>query len=108
MSALNSNAKNMALKRFHNPYNCWTPLKSRYEADNNPRKAHVIDKFFGCKQLNTMSMEEYLVEMKEIVDSLEDANVALPEDIVVLIAVKNLPKEYDITKQMILNEKLPT
>lgn len=54
-----------------------------------------------------MSMEEYLVDMKETIDSLEDVNVALPEDIVVWITINNLFKEYDITKWMILNEKLP-
>lgn len=53
-------------------------------------------------------MEEYLVEMKETVDSLVDTNVVLHEDIAVWVAVKNLLKECDIMKQMILNDKLPT
>lgn len=46
MRALNSNAKHLALcviKRFHDAYIYWTHLKSRFEADNNPRKVHLID-----------------------------------------------------------------
>lgn len=74
-----------------------------YEADNNPHKIHLIDEFFSCKKLNTMSMEKYLVEMKETTDSLEDVNVVQLEDIVAWIVVKNLPNKYNITKQMILN-----
>jgi hypothetical protein len=55
---------------LHDPYIYWTHLKSRYEADNNPRKVHLIDQFVGCNKLNSVSMEEYLVEMKETFDRL--------------------------------------
>ena len=53
-------------------------------------------------------MDEYLTEMKETADLLEDAGVSLPEDVVVWYTLKNLPKEYDILKQMILCDSLPT
>ena len=54
-----------------------------------------------------MSMDEYLIEMKEIADLLEDVGVPLPEDVVVWYTLKNLPKKYDIVKQMILCDTLP-
>lgn len=96
------------MKHFHDPYTCWTHLISRYKANNNPQKVHLIGEFFGCERLNIMSMEKYLVEMKETTNPLQDVNVVLPKDIVVWIVVKNLPKKYDITKQMILNERPPS
>ena len=43
-------------------------------------------------------MEEYLAKMKETVDLLEDLGV--------WHTLKNLPKEYDILKQMILCDSL--
>lgn len=92
MSALNSNAKDTALrimKRFHDPYDCWTHLKSRYKADNNPRKVYLINRFFSVKKINTISINEYLTDMKETADSLEDDNVPLPEPVIVWYTVKN-------------------
>ena len=53
-------------------------------------------------------MDEYLKEMKETADLPEDVGVPLPEDVVVWYTLKNLPKEYDILKQMILCDSLPT
>ena len=53
-------------------------------------------------------MDEYLIEMKEIVDLLDDAGIPLPENVVVWYTLKTLPKEYDILKQMILCDSLPT
>lgn len=53
-------------------------------------------------------MDDYLINMKETANTLEDVNVPLLEDIVVWVMIKNLPKEYDVIKSMILNEKLPS
>lgn len=46
--------------------------------------------------------------MKETSNSLEDLTVHLPEAIVVWHTMKNLLKEYNIMKQMILEGKLPS
>ena len=43
-------------------------------------------------------MDEYLTEMREIVDLLDEAGVTLPEDVIVQYTLKNLPKEYDVLK----------
>ena len=72
--------------------------KKRYEANNNPRKVHLIEKFFSTKKMESMSIDQYLIEMKEITDLPEDASVPLPKDVVVWYTLKNLPKEYDILK----------
>lgn len=111
MSVLNNNSKHNALhimKQFHGPHACWSHLKAWYEADNNPHKIHLIDKLFGNKKLPLVSMDDYLINMKETANTLEDVNVPLLEDIVVWVMIKNLPKEYDVIKSMILNEKLPS
>jgi hypothetical protein len=55
-----------------------------------------------------MSMDEYLTVMKETTENLDDAGVPLPDPMVVWYTLKNLPKDYDILKQMILGDKLPT
>lgn len=55
------------------------------------------------------TIDEYLTDMKEAADLLEDVDVPLPEAIVVYYTLQNLLKEYNVTKQIIYDEKkLPT
>jgi hypothetical protein len=54
-------------------------------------------------------MDEYLADMKEVADSLEELDVALPEKILVAYILKNLLPKYDMVKLIIMNEhKLPS
>ena len=54
-------------------------------------------------------MDECLADMKEATDSLKELGVPLPEKILVAYTLKNLPPEYDMVKQIIMNErKLPS
>ena len=111
LSSLNRNAKGNALRlmrRFTYPHQLWQHLKEKYEVDNNPRKVHLIEKFFSTKKTGSMSMDEYLTEMKETTGLLEDVEVSLPEEVIVWNTFKNLPKEYDILKHMILCDYLVT
>ncbi len=45
-----------------------------------------------------------MTDMKEMADLLEEVDLLLPERILVFYTLKNLPKEYDIVKQIICNE----
>jgi hypothetical protein len=103
LSIINSNAKNTALKllrRYNDPYECWTGLKTRYESDSGPRRVMLIDKFFFLRKTESISMDEHLTKVKEIANLLEDVDVIIPEDIIVYYTLKNLPKEYEIFKRM--------
>ena len=109
IAALNESAKNTAyllMKRYKDPEVCWTQLKERYEVESNPRKVMLIDRFFSMKKTSSMSMDDYLTDMKEAADSLEELGIPLPEPIVVYYTIKNLPMEYDIQKQMILSKEV--
>lgn len=112
MSMINSNAKNIALKllrRYHDPHECWTGLKTRYESDSGPRRVMLIDKFFSLRKTESISMDAHLTEVKEIANLLEEVDVNIPEDIIVYYTLKNLPKEYEIFKRMqIAGQSLPT
>jgi hypothetical protein len=65
----------------------------------------LIDKFFTIQK--TGSMDEYLADVKEAADQMEEVDVGLPEKVIVYHTLKNLPKEYDMIKQVILNERKP-
>ena len=112
MSIINSNAKNNALKllrRYTNPHECWTGLKTRYESDSGPRRVMLIDKFFALRKTDSISMDSHLTEVKEVANQLEEVEVVIPEDIIVYYTLKNLPKEYEIFKRMqIAAQTLPT
>ena len=112
MNIINSNAKNNALKllrRYHDPYECWTGLKSRYESDSGPRRVMLIDKFFALQKIDSISMDAHLTEVREIANLLEEVDVNIHEDIIVYYTLKHLPKEYEIFKRMqISGQTLPT
>ena len=111
LSSITRNAKENALRlmrRFTDPYQLWQhQLKERHEANKNPRKVHLIEKFFSTRKTASMSMDKYLTEMKETADLLEEAGVPLSKDVIVWYTLKNLLKEYNIVKQMILCNSLP-
>ena len=112
MSIINSNAKNNALKllrRYHDPYECWTGLKTRYESDSGPRRVMLIEKFFALRKTESISMDAHLTKVKEVANLLEEVDVIIPEDIIVYYTLKNLPKEYEIFKRMQISaQSLPT
>ena len=50
---LNNNAKNAVLwllKKYGEPYRCWTKLKERYEPFNNPRRIMLIEEFISMRK----------------------------------------------------------
>lgn len=112
LSIINSNAKNSALKllrRYHDPHECWTGLKTRYESDSGPRRVMLIDKFFSLRKTESITMDAHLTEVKEVANLLEEVDVNIPEDIIVYYTLKNLPKEYEIFKRMQIGvQSLPT
>ena len=82
MSIINSNAKNSALKllrRYKDPYECWTGLKTRYESDSGPRRVMLLEKFFALRKTEAMSMDTHLTEA----NLLEEVEVKIPEDVIV-------------------------
>ena len=111
VSGINGNIKgNVAiklLKRYTDPNECWTSLKTRYESDSTSKQVLFVDKFFSIRKLN--SMDEYLADIKEAVDLVEELDVPLPKRILVAYTLKNLLPKYDMVKQIIMNErKLPS
>lgn len=69
----------------------------------------LIDKFFALRKTESISMDAHLTEVKEIANLLDEVDVNIPEDIIVYYTLKNLPKGYEIFKQMqIAAQSLPT
>jgi hypothetical protein len=110
MSAINSSVKGgvalKLLKRYSEPFDCWTSLKSCYESDSTARQMSLIDKFFTIRK--TGRMDEYLADIKEAADQMEEVDVGLPAKVVNYHTLKNLPSEFDMIKQVILNERKPS
>ena len=103
MSIISSNAKNSALpllRRYEDPYECWTGLKAHYESDSGPRRVMLLERFFALRKTEAISMDTYLTEVRNVANLLEEVEVNMPEDVVVYYTLKNLPKEYEIFKRM--------
>jgi hypothetical protein len=92
------------LKHYYELSNCWTSLNSEYESNCTKRQMLFKDKFFTI--LKVGSINRYLAHMKEAADQMEEVEVGLLEKIVVYHTLKNLPREFNIIKQIILSTKL--
>ena len=55
LSAINSSIKGDValelLKRYSEPFECWSSLKSRYESDSNATQMSLIDKFLVLEKV---------------------------------------------------------
>lgn len=94
MATINNNAKNVALrllKRFFEPYNCWTKIKNRHEAPSGPRIVALMNSFVHKSQQDNVSMDAYLSEVKEVVASLDEADIEIPKPLVVYMTIHNSP-----------------
>ena len=62
LSAINSSVKGdvalKLLKRYSDPFDYWSLVKSRYESDSTTRQMSLIDKFFSIRKNG--SMDAYL------------------------------------------------
>ena len=100
LSAINDSIKGdvalKLLKRYSDPFDCWSSLKSRYESNSIARQMSLIDKFFSITKNG--SMDAYLADMKEAADQMEEVKVGLPEKVIVYHTLKNHPSEYDMLK----------
>ena len=107
LSTINSSVKGdvalKLLKRYSEPFESWSLLKSRYESNNTTKQMSPIDKFFNIRK--TRSMDVYFADMKETTDQMEEVEVGLLEKVVVYHILKNLPSDYDMFKLLILYEK---
>jgi hypothetical protein len=54
----------------------------------------LLRKLVSSKKEDTMTMELYLKVMKETIDQLEVMQINIPEDLIVLLMLHSMPKEY--------------
>lgn len=54
----------------------------------------LIEKFFMMQKTDSNSMDNFLIDVKEVVDLQEEVNIDLPKDIVVWATVKSLLRKY--------------
>jgi hypothetical protein len=75
----------MIITHYTDPYECWQHLKGQYEVNTRI--------FFISWKEEMMTMENYLKEIKGIIDQLTIISVTIPEDLLSLLLVHFLPKE---------------
>lgn len=94
------------LKRYIEPYACWLYLKRRYESHSGTRKAHLVDKFFALRKIETITIDVHLIDIKNVAELLEEVKVVLHDQVVVYYTLKNLPKDYDIVCRMLMENSI--
>ena len=79
-------------------------MKDCYGFDNHSYNMPLINKFFNIRKNN--SMDEYLMDIMEAANLLKEVELPLLESIVCYYIKNNLPKEYEVIKQMIFNDRV--
>jgi len=82
------------IRRFRDPCECWHHLKDRYESHSGSRRLMLLRKLVYSKKPETTSMEQYLKDVKDTVDQLDEIKVPIQEDLVGLLLLHSLPREY--------------
>jgi hypothetical protein len=95
------------LKQYHELRECWSNLKFRYKSNNGPHHHSLLNKLFNFKKIESMTMDSYIVDIRNIADMLE-IGCQLPEDAVVYYIIANLSKEYIIFKRLYGENELPS
>jgi hypothetical protein len=86
------------VRRFTDPYVCWTHLRNRYESRSGSRRLMLLRKIVTFRKEETVSMEKYLTDVKNTIDQLENLLVNIPEELIVLV-LHSLPREYHFFKK---------
>jgi len=99
----------LVIRRFTDPYECWQHLCNRYMLQSGATRLMLLRRYLACKKEETTSMERFLRDVKSNIDELESMNVALPEELTVLLLLGSLPKEYQVfTKALSGKDRLPS
>ena len=102
LSAIEDSVKDSLVtivSRFTDPYDCWRHLQERYEPKSVSRRLMLLSKLISSKKEESQTMEQYLKEAKDIIDQLHDNAGAVPMDMIILLLLQSLPKEYDLFKK---------
>jgi len=69
----------------------------------------LLRKLVYFKKEETTSMEQYLKDVKDTIDQLEEIQVTIPEDLVGLLLLHSLPREYkEFTRSQTSKYPFPT
>jgi hypothetical protein len=86
------------VRKFTDPFVCWTNLRDQYESRSGSGRLMLLRKMVTFRNEETMTMEQYLTEVKNTIDQLENMLVHIPEELIVLLVLHSLPKEYHFFK----------
>jgi hypothetical protein len=79
------------VKRLEDPHITWQYLQNRYDKHDPQRKMTLLQRLLKIKKEDTVTMDDYLKDVRDIVDQLEDMGISLPEEITVLLILHSLP-----------------
>jgi hypothetical protein len=69
----------------------------------------LLRKLVTSQKEEMMTMEDYLKEIKGIIDQLVTIPIAIPEDLLSLLLFHSLPKEYQLFRKLFIgNDLLPS
>ena len=73
----------------------WTVLQKTYQDTGLTRRISLLRCLLDLKLENCKNMEEYVKKNMEISQQLRDINAGLPDDLVAVMVLSGLTKEFD-------------
>jgi hypothetical protein len=91
----------------HIPAKAWQNLVQMFQTNTKARKLQLKQELHTMEKKN-MSINEYSLKIKGIVESLASINVSMDDDDLVIVYLNELEKEYKLFKTSItVRENVP-
>lgn len=82
--------------RFEDPHLLWKALEDRYQSKSGSRRLVLLQKLVSLRKEDGTSMEQYVTEVKDIIDQLKGMEVKIPEDLCTLLLLNSLSSKYKL------------
>lgn len=73
----------------------WKKLEEIYKPSGPIRKVTLYKKLLNLRMLESMTMAEYLNSFTEISEKLAEVGIEIAEELLAIILLSSLPKEYE-------------
>lgn len=83
------------IKNIKRSKDAWNKLKEVYKPTGPMQKVSLFKKLLSLNMKNSKDMVEYLNTFGDISEKLADIGIQIPEELLVIILLSSLPKEYE-------------
>uniref|UniRef100_A0A0K8UDK8 Retrovirus-related Pol polyprotein from transposon TNT 1-94 n=1 Tax=Bactrocera latifrons TaxID=174628 RepID=A0A0K8UDK8_BACLA len=85
----------MHIRKCKSSLEAWKALETLYKATGPVRKVSLYRKLINMKMEENDDILKYLNDFSNVADKLAEMDIALPDEVLVIMLLSNLPKSFD-------------